>query len=89
MRLFLRATRALISFATTAHIATLRGHVALSARQFAKAIKATDTARAVRYAAERQHRDAVAAESRAYGRDRDTYIAARAEAQSLRPGVSF
>lgn len=94
MRLFLRATRALISFATTAHIATLRGSVNLNTRRLNRAVKRTDAAHVAVHAAEQavthakaNKADMVAAERAVLAANRTFYKAAQAEADSLRRGV--
>lgn len=96
MRLFLRATRALIGYATTAHIATLRGAVKLTDRKVAKAQRRTDAAVVAVMGAQQNldyakvHRNEVRdAEDEARLDARAFYRAAQAEAKSLRRGVTI
>lgn len=89
MRFLLAATRSLISFATTAHIASLRATVWVSDRKVAAAMKLSDAAKVAREAATNAYYAATSNETNALRDNGIVRAAARADAANYRRDVWF
>jgi hypothetical protein len=85
--LILRASRALISYATSLHLSFLRGTLRSSDRRVALAAAAVHTAKQVADAAVNAQLDAVEARRDVERGNKALRVAVNAEAQSLRKGT--